>query len=47
MNINLGWLSDSSFSLSYALFAAVITVYIAPVALGSGVAECMGMLNGV
>lgn len=46
-NINLGWLSDIGFSLMYALFAAIITIYIAPVALGSGVAECMGMLNGV
>jgi len=27
--------------------AAAMTVYLAPTALGSGVAECMGMLNGV
>lgn len=35
------------FSLFLALVAALLTVYVAPASLGSGVAECMGMLNGV
>lgn len=46
-NIFVGWMVDLSFSLLYALIAALMTVYVAPVAMGSGVAECMGMLNGV
>lgn len=35
------------FSIVYVLIAASITMYIAPAALGSGVAEAMGALNGV
>lgn len=31
----------------FALSAALLTVFLAPAALGSGVAECMGMMNGV
>jgi len=35
------------FSVFYVLIAALLTLYVAPAAMGSGVAECMGMLNGV
>mmetsp|Transcript_16996 Transcript_16996/g.12164 ORF Transcript_16996/g.12164 Transcript_16996/m.12164 type:complete len:237 (+) Transcript_16996:65-775(+) len=41
------YLVDVSISLLYAFIAAVLTLYLAPAAMGSGVAECMGMLNGV
>ncbi len=34
-------------SLIFVLIAALLTVFIAPVAAGSGVAEAMGMFNGV
>lgn len=43
----VGWIVDILFALSYILLASIITVYVAPGALGSGVAEAMGMLNGV
>lgn len=33
--------------MAFALIASLLTVFVAPVASGSGVAECMGMLNGV
>jgi H+/Cl- antiporter ClcA len=33
--------------LWFALIASGMTVYYGPAALGSGIAECMGMLNGV
>ena len=35
------------FSIILASLAAVLTVYIAPSAAGSGIPELMGMLNGV
>ena len=38
------WLMTSIF---FSLIAVVLTVYIAPAALGSGVAEVMSMLNGI
>ncbi len=34
-------------SLFFALIAVVLTLYIAPAAMGSGVAEVMSMLNGI
>jgi H+/Cl- antiporter ClcA len=46
-NIFVSYLIDICFSLLYAFVAAAMTLYVAPVAMGSGVAECMGMLNGV
>lgn len=36
-----------SFSLLCALIAAILTVYVGPGAMGSGVPEVMGLLNGV
>ena len=42
-----GWLVYSGFSLMFACTAALISVYIGPGAIGSGVAEIMGYLNGV
>lgn len=35
------------FSLVFALIAMLLTAYVAPTALGSGVAETMGIMNGV
>ena len=43
----LGWLVILVFSLAYAFLAMLLTAYVAPAALGSGVAETMGILNGV
>ena len=31
----------------FVLMAALLTVYVAPAAMGSGVAEVMGLMNGV
>lgn len=49
MDVNpfLSWLVIVLFSLFYVLIASCLTMYVAPAALGSGVAEAMGMLNGV
>lgn len=46
-NAGLGWLIIVLYSFLFVLIASVLTVYVAPSALGSGVAEAMGMLNGV
>ena len=46
-SITLGWLVDLGFSALYVLAAAILTIYVGPGAQGSGVAECMGYLNGV
>mmetsp|Transcript_6817 Transcript_6817/g.8991 ORF Transcript_6817/g.8991 Transcript_6817/m.8991 type:complete len:410 (-) Transcript_6817:1241-2470(-) len=43
----VAWLYWGSFSVICALIATLLTVYIGPGANGSGVAEIMGMLNGV
>jgi chloride channel 7 len=43
----LGYVVIIFISLAFALVATSITGYIAPAALGSGVAETMGILNGV
>jgi H+/Cl- antiporter ClcA len=43
----LGLLIILSFSLLFVLIAAVMTAYLSPYAAGSGVAETMGILNGV
>jgi H+/Cl- antiporter ClcA len=42
-----GLLVILSFSLLFVLIAAAMTAYISPYAAGSGVAETMGILNGV
>jgi H+/Cl- antiporter ClcA len=47
VNVALGWLSLTLISVAYVLIASLITVYFAPAALGSGVAEAMGLMNGV
>jgi H+/Cl- antiporter ClcA len=36
-----------SFSVFFVLMAVLLTVYVAPGAMGSGVAEVMGLLNGI
>ena len=43
----LGWLSLTCIGVIFVAIAACLTVYVAPTAAGSGVAEAMGMLNGV
>ena len=46
-SIFVGWLIDAVFTICYALIACLLTLYVGPGAMGSGVAECMGQLNGV
>ncbi|CDW77635.1 chloride channel protein 7 [Stylonychia lemnae] len=46
-NVGLGWFVLILYSLCFVFIAAVISVYIAPAAIGSGVAEAMGLLNGI
>lgn len=43
----VGWIVIILFSILYVGIAASITVFLAPSATGSGVAEAMGMMNGV
>jgi H+/Cl- antiporter ClcA len=43
----LGWLILVLFSVLFMLIASIMTMYVAPSTLGSGVAEAMGLLNGV
>jgi chloride channel 7 len=43
----LGYVVIVAISLSFTFVAAAITAYVAPAALGSGVAETMGIMNGV
>ena len=43
----LGWIVLVLYSIFFMLVSALLTVYVAPGALGSGVAEAMGYLNGV
>jgi H+/Cl- antiporter ClcA len=46
-NVGLGWLVLTLYSVFFLLISALLTVYFAPSAAGSGVAEAMGILNGV
>lgn len=46
-NMGLAWFILILFSVFYVLLTALMVVYLAPSALGSGVAEAMGLLNGV
>jgi H+/Cl- antiporter ClcA len=46
-SIALGWLVLILYSLLFVSISSLLTVYWAPSALGSGVAEAMGILNGV
>jgi chloride channel 7 len=46
-SIGLGWFVYVLFAILFMLLSALMTVLVAPAALGSGVAETMGMLNGV
>jgi chloride channel 7 len=43
----MGWAVIVGISLPLALGAILLTLYVSPQALGSGVAETMGILNGV
>jgi chloride channel 7 len=45
-NIALSWLAYSSFSTALVAVAAAMSLYWGPGAIGSGVAETMGMVNG-
>jgi len=46
-NPGLGWFVIILFSVLFITVASTITIYIAPAAMGSGVAEAMGIMNGV
>mmetsp|Transcript_22158 Transcript_22158/g.29625 ORF Transcript_22158/g.29625 Transcript_22158/m.29625 type:complete len:170 (-) Transcript_22158:2035-2544(-) len=41
------WAAYTIYGMSFVLFACLMTIYIGPGANGSGVAEIMGMLNGI
>ena len=41
------WLAYTVYGMSFVLVATLLTIYFGPGANGSGVAEIMGMLNGV
>ena len=41
------WLAYTAYGMSFVLVATLLTIYLGPGANGSGVAEIMGMLNGV
>ncbi|CDW84850.1 h(+) cl(-) exchange transporter 7-like isoform 2 [Stylonychia lemnae] len=43
----LGWFVLIVFSVLFIVIAAALTMFIAPTAMGSGVAEAMGIMNGV
>lgn len=43
----VGWLFFTGISAAMVLVAALLTVYWGPGAMGSGVAEIMGYLNGI
>lgn len=43
----LGWLILVLYSIGFVAIASLLSVYVAPAAIGSGVAEAMGILNGV
>jgi chloride channel 7 len=43
----LSWFVLIVFGIVYVIIASSLTVFVAPTALGSGVAEAMGMLNGI
>jgi H+/Cl- antiporter ClcA len=47
LHLALSWFVLIIFSLAYVIIASCLTVYLAPAAAGSGVAEAMGYLNGV
>jgi len=46
-NPGLGWVVLMLFSVLFITIAASMTMFIAPAAMGSGVAEAMGIMNGV
>ena len=46
-NPGLGWCLLVSFSIGYVFISSSLCVFFAPSAIGSGVAEAMGILNGV
>lgn len=43
----LGWFVLVLYSTGFVLISALLSVYMAPAAIGSGVAEAMGLLNGI
>jgi H+/Cl- antiporter ClcA len=43
----IGWIAYTGFSIFFVLIAALLTIYVGPAAIGSGVAELIGILNGV
>ncbi len=47
INVGLGCFILVLVSVVYVLISSLLCVYVAPSAIGSGVAEAMGILNGV
>ena len=45
--ISIAWLMFLLISVIFGGLAAVLTVYIGPGAMGSGIAELMGYFNGL
>jgi len=43
----LGWLVLVLYSIAFVAIASLLSVYLAPAAIGSGVAEAMGLMNGI
>ncbi len=41
------WAAYAAYSMSFVLVACILTLYVGPGANGSGVAEIMGLLNGI
>lgn len=45
--MGIAWLMFLFLSITFGGLAAVLTVYVGPGAMGSGIAELMGYFNGV
>ena len=41
------WLAYTAYGMVFVLFATLLTIYLGPGANGSGIAEIMGLLNGI
>ena len=41
------WLAYTCYGMGFVLIATLLTIYVGPGANGSGVAEIMGLLNGI
>jgi len=43
----MAWLAYTAYGMSFVLCACLLTLYVGPGANGSGIAEIMGLLNGI